>query len=141
MELHDQAAEAGGIVAVVVQSVLSYSSNSRQAEALTELIAECDTVIFLANSQLSLPDVHVAALAANAKGKKIVNVQLGESIVVEAFEKYGCASVPLNCRMIIDAVCGDRFAWVDDDGELRAEPETERHKCKKQRPGNKNEAA
>jgi hypothetical protein len=102
--------ESDGCEVVVFD--LGYSSNSRQAEALTELIAECDAVIFLSDSQISLPDVHLAALVANAKGKKIVNVQLGESMVVEAFEKFACASVPLNCRMIIDAVCGDRFAWV-----------------------------
>jgi hypothetical protein len=53
--------ESDGCEVVVFD--LSYSSNSRQAEALTELIAECDAVIFLANSQISLPDVHVAALA------------------------------------------------------------------------------
>jgi hypothetical protein len=120
---------------------LSDLPNGQEAGALTELIAECDAVVFLTNSDIPLAEVHVAVMAANARGKTIVNVQLGGPTVVEAFEKYGSASVPFNRKMVVDAVCGDRFAWTNSDGEQREQPETERHKCKKRKAGDRDEAA
>ncbi len=110
-----------------------------QANPLTELIAETDAVTILINSQLPLPEVQIAILAANANGKKIVAVKLAASTVIDALEKYGSSSVPLSRNLIIDAVCEDRFAWTDEDGDPREEPETERHKCKK--PASRNAAA
>jgi hypothetical protein len=117
------------------------NSPSAPQKAITELIAECDVVIFFVNSDLPLGEVQVAVLAAHAKGKRIISVQLGPHISIEAFEKYGSASIPFKQNLIVGAVCEDRYAWIDDDGQPREEPDTERHKCKKQNPTKTNAAA
>src|SRR5947209_6813466 len=64
-----------------------------QAKPFTELIADTDTVAILIDSQIPLPEVQIAILAANAKGKRIIAVKLVESIVIDALEKYGSSSV------------------------------------------------
>jgi hypothetical protein len=115
------------------------STVKSQASSLTELIADADAVTILVNPELPLAEVQIAILAANSKGKKIIAVKLIESIVIDALEKYGSSSVPLSRQQVVEAVCDDRFAWTDEDGSPREEPETERHKCKK--PANKNAAA
>jgi hypothetical protein len=131
--------EAEGCEVVIFD--LHSSFDALQKKAVTELAQECDTLVFLVNSDLPLDEVQVLVLAANAKGKKVVSVQLGASVSIDVFEKYGCASVPLKRALIVGAVCEDRYAWIDDDGEPREEPETERHKCKKKKLTEKNAAA
>jgi hypothetical protein len=106
---------------------------------VTELIADVDAIIVLIDSRIPLSDVHIAILAAHAKGKKIIAVKLVESILIVSLEKYGSSSVLFSKGLIVDAVCEDRFMWTDEDGDPREEPETKRHKCKK--PVAKNAAA
>jgi len=116
-----------------------YPGVELQQKSFTELIADTDAVTPLVDSQMPLPEVQIAILAANAKGKKIIAVKVVESITVDALEKYGSSSVPFSRGLVVDTVCEDRFAWTDEDGDPRDEPETERHKCKK--PATKNAAA
>jgi hypothetical protein len=104
-----------------------------QQGSVTELAAECDATVLLVNRDLPLAEVQAAVLAAHAKGKKIISVQLGEPIYSEGFEKYGFASIPLKQNLVVGAVCNDLYAWLDDDEQPREEPDTERHKCKKQK--------
>jgi len=103
-----------------------------QQRSVTELAAECDATVLLVNRDLPLPEMQAAVLAAHAKGKKLVSVQLGERIFSEAFEKYGFASIPLKQNLVVGTVCDDLPGWLDDDEQPREEPDTERHKCKKQ---------
>jgi hypothetical protein len=112
---------------------------SPQASILTEAAAQSDVLVLLIDAHLPLADAQIAVLAAASKGKKVIGVNLAPSITIEALEKFGSASVPFDRIQFIDAVCGDRFAWVDDGGEPREDPEPDHHKCKK-RP-NKNAAA
>jgi len=118
---------------------LNHPDEQSQTKAITESVSECDSVVVLMDSQLPLPEVQVAILAANAKGKKILGVKLAAAVVVDALEKFGSSLIGFNRELIIDAVCEDRFAWTDEEGRPREEPETERHKCKK--PANRNAAA
>jgi NADPH:quinone reductase-like Zn-dependent oxidoreductase len=131
--------EAEGCELVIF--VFDSSGGKSQEKALSELIAECDIVTLLLTSDLPLSEVQVAVLAAHSKGKKVIGVQLGQNISIEVLEKYGSASIPLKQNLIVGAVCEDHGDWIDDDGQPREEPETERHKCKKQRPAKKNAAA
>lgn len=131
--------EAEGCEIIVFD--LNKSSKQTRRRSLTELIAECDVVVFLLDADLPLEEVQLAVIAANAKGKEIVSVQLGARISVDAFEKYGSASVPFKHNLIVGAVCRHIPAWFDEDGSPREEQDMEHHKCKKPNPGGKSAAA
>jgi hypothetical protein len=121
---------------------LNYEGGQYQAAAITELITKSDSVVVLLNSSLPLSDAQVALLTAVAQGKKLFGVQLeSKHILVDALEKFGSGSLPFDRPLILAAICEEQFEWFDEDGEPRDEPETERHKCKKQSQSNKDAAA
>lgn len=120
---------------------LNESSRLTRGKALTDLIAECDVVVFLVDDKLPLEEVQLGVLAANAKGSEIVSVQLGAKISTDVFEKYGSASVPFKQNLIVGAVCRHQPSWTDDDGNPREDQDLEHHKCKKQNPSKSNAAA
>lgn len=120
---------------------LANSSKQSLQKSLTELIAECDVVVFLVDAEIPLNAVQLGAMAANAKGKEIVSVQLGAQISVDAFEKFGSASVPFKQNLVVSSVCKHDPAWFDEDGTPRDDQEMEHHKCKKPNPGSRNAAA
>ena len=117
------------------------SGTETRRSSLTELIGDCDSLVFLVGPALPLGEVQLAVLAANSKGKEVISVQLGTKIPIEAFEKYGSASVPFKQNLLVGAVCRNQFLWTDEDGALREDQEMEHHKCKKQKTGGKDAAA
>lgn len=122
-------------------AVVDLNKSQKQQRSLTESIAECDLVVFLMDADIPLEEVRLGVLAANAKGKEIVSVQLGARITIDAFEKYGSASVPFKQNLIIAAVCKHNPAWFDENGAPREDQDMEHHKCKKPGPGSTNAAA
>jgi hypothetical protein len=96
---------------------------------------------FLVGAGMPLQEVQLGVLAANATGKEIVSVQLGAHISIDAFEKYGSASVPFKQNLIVEAVCKHNPGWFDEKGSPRDDQDMEHYKCKKPNPGNKNAAA
>lgn len=131
--------EAEGCAVIIFD--LSRSGKKALRKSLTELIAECDVVVFLVDADIPVEEVQLGVTAANAKGKEIVCVQLGARISIDAIEKYGSASVPFKQNLIVAAVCKHSPAWVDEDGSPREDQDMEHHKCKKPNPGNNNAAA
>ena len=120
---------------------LSGSGSVAEQHALTESVNASDAVTFLVNPKLPTEDVQIAVLAAVIRGKPVTSIQLGEPIPLEALEKYGSGSVPLKHNLVVATVCRNAPEWRDQEEELREEPETERHKCKKQKPKKRNAAA
>ncbi|MGE3990147.1 hypothetical protein [Pseudorhodoplanes sp.] len=112
---------------------LTESGRRVRGEALTDLIAECDAVVFMVDAALPLEEVQVAVLAANALGKKVISVQLDATILAEVFDRYGSSSIPFKHHMIVGAVCGDQFEWIDEHGDRREDQDMEHHKCKKKK--------
>jgi hypothetical protein len=110
--------------------------NDDQTKSLVQFVTECEAVVFLADQNLPIDEMQIAVLAANARGKKIISVRLSGKALPDAFEKYGSASVGFVRSLIVGAVRDDSYVWIDEDGESREEPETERHKCKKKKPKN-----
>lgn len=115
---------------------LVHRNNDDQTKSLAQFITDCEAMVFLADLALPIDEMQIAVLAANARGKKIINVRLSSNALPDAFEKYGSASVGFVRSLIVGAVRDDSYVWIDEDGEPREEPETERHKCKKKKPKN-----
>jgi hypothetical protein len=125
--------EAEGCEGIVFD--LKDSGWDTRQKSLTEIIAECDVAIFLVNSEMPLDEIQLGVVTASAMGKKIVGVQLGVKISIEAFEKYGSASIPFKQNLLVGAVCGDQFAWTDEEGNPRDDQDMEYHKCRKSSGG------
>jgi hypothetical protein len=115
------------------------ASEENRKSSITSLVDQCDVVVLFLTSSLQIIDVQISVLAAKAKGKKIVGIQLSGSATTDEFEKFGSALLQFDQKKLIAAVCGDYAEWTDDEGDPRPEPETERHKCKK--PTTSNAAA
>lgn len=120
---------------------LKTSSKRTRQESLASTIADFDTLICLVDSETPLEEIQLGVMAANAKGKEVVCVQLGGPVSIEALEKYGSASIPFKQNLIVSAVCHEAFAWTDEEGDPREDQDMEHHKCKKKKPKDKNAAA
>jgi hypothetical protein len=126
----------------IASAGLTSLSGKTRREAIIEIVDECDVLALLVDVDFPVDGIENVVMAANAKGKEIVSVQLGSSpIHIKAFEKYGSASVPFKQNLIIAAVCKHNPAWLDEDGHPRTDQDMEHHKCKKPIQGKKNEAA
>jgi hypothetical protein len=102
-------------------------------QSITPFIDNCDVIVLLIDSSLSPVDVQIATLAAKSKGKKLVGVQLGGGGIADVFEKFGSSLIPFVQEKIVAVVCGDYVEWINEKGEPRSAPDTERHVCKKRK--------
>jgi hypothetical protein len=108
------------------------NERSRQ-RSITPFVDNCDVVVFLIDPGLSPIDVQIATLAAKSKGKKLVGIQLAGAGIASVFEKFGSSLIPFVLEKIVAAVCGDYVEWINEKGEPRSTPDTERHVCKKRK--------
>jgi hypothetical protein len=110
------------------------ADEKNRQRSITPFVDNCDVIVLLIDSGLSPVDVQIATLAAKSKGKKLVGIQVGGVGIADVFEKFGSSLIPFVQERIIAVVCGDYVEWVNEKGESRPAPETERHVCKKRKP-------
>jgi hypothetical protein len=118
---------------VVVLDADTEVKEEKRRTSITSLVENCEVVVILFDGNLSLADVQVSILVAKAKGKKVVGIRLTGAGTNEEFEKFGSALIPFVREKIVSVVCGDLTEWTDEQGEPRAEPDTDRHVCKKKK--------
>lgn len=97
--------------------------------SLSDLINECDVILFLLTPHLPMADANIGVLGAKSKGKKIVGVQLADVSPTKDFGKYASALIAYNETALISNVCGDQSDWTNRQGDKRPAPKTRRHNC------------
>jgi hypothetical protein len=124
--------EAQDCQVVILDTDPAVNDDDRQ-KSITSLADKCDVVVLMVDASLPLIEAQISILAAKAKGKKIVGIQLSGAGIAGVFEKFGSALIPFVQEKIVATVCGDYVEWANEKGELRPEPDTERHVCKKRK--------
>jgi hypothetical protein len=109
------------------------ATEANRRRSIIPFVDNCDAVVYLIDKSLPAVDVQITTLAAKAKGKKIVGIQLDDTRIAEVFEKFAFALIPFVQEKILAVVCGDYVEWINEKGEPRAAPDTERHVCKKRK--------
>lgn len=109
------------------------ASETNRKRSIKAFVDHCDVVVFLIDPGLSPVDVEIATLAAKSKGKKLVGIQLAGAGIADVFERFGSSLIPFVQEKIVAVVCGDYVEWINERGEPRSAPDTERHVCKKRK--------
>ena len=107
--------------------------DDERKKSITSLADTCDVIVLMVDASLPPIEAQISILAAKAKGKKVVGIQLDGAGIAGVFEKFGSALIPFVQEKIVATICGDYVEWANEKGEPRPEPDTERHVCKKRK--------